>query len=145
MWLILLQIANAENPTLIRQLSLRDGSPSCTKLAEEHTGLQEELQQLISADIRPSYVPMRAANCLLELYPTDLETYKLWMISPENRGLAFLVINKMESLPLEVSVPLAQAGLEGVHSKGVRIRLEGVGVPEIQQVLLSELQAGEEE
>ena len=144
MWLILLQVVQAENPILIQQLSLRDGSPSCAKLAEENDGLQQDLQSLISVDIRPSYVPMRAANCLLELYPADVETYKVWMVSPENRGLAFLVINKMNTLPIDVSVPLAQAGLDGVHSKGVRLRLERVGVPEIQQLLVSEPQNGAE-
>ena len=50
-----------------------------------------------------------------------------------------MVVGKMESLPLEVAVELAKAGLDGVHSKGIQSRLERVDVPQIQQLLLKEL------
>jgi len=145
MWLIFASIVQAEEPTLQRQLSQRDGSPSCTVLAEQHDNIQIKLQQLVSVDIKPSYVPMRAAGCLLELYPRDVETYREWMVAPENKGLAFLVINKMETMPVDVSVSLAQSGLEGTHAKGIRIRLESVRVAEVQQLLtLSVEPTGEE-
>jgi hypothetical protein len=143
MWaLILIQLSSA-NPPLIQQLSARDGSPSCQVLEQKHGNIQLELQQITFSDVSPSYVPMRAANCLLELYPSDVETYKEWMISPESKGLALLVVNKMEMLPVDVAIPLAIAGLNGAHKKGVLIRLEKVSVPQIQELLQSTEQGGD--
>ena len=74
MWIFLMAALQAENTTLIRQLSARDGAPSCTVLAEQTENIQKELLSLISSDAKPSYVPMRAANCLLDLYPSDVAT-----------------------------------------------------------------------
>ena len=145
MWFIFASIVQAEEPTLQRQLSQRDSIPSCALLVTQHDNLQMKLQQLVNADIKPSYVPMRAAGCLLELYPRDVDTYREWMIAPENKGLAFLVINKMEKMPVEVSVSLAQSGLEGAHAKGVRTRLERVRVVEIQELLAPVVEPSGEE
>jgi hypothetical protein len=139
MWVFLVASLQAENATVFKQLANRDGPPDCSSLAVQTADIKAQLSELIEADAKPSYVPMRAANCLLELYPSDVETYVKWMSKPEYRGLAFLVIGKIDSLPIDVGVTLARAGLEAVHSEEIATRLQKVEVPEIQQVLLRSL------
>ena len=132
--LLTMNIADA-NSVLLQQLSAKDGSSSCLQLAQENDNIQAELQQIVIADIRPSYVPMRAAKCLLRLYPEDVNTYREWMINPEQKGLAYLVVNQMSSLPIDVSLALASQGLNGPLEEELRIRLHQVSIPEIQQLL----------
>ena len=79
MFIILTTSLAVANP-VIQQLSKRDGAPNCYDLSTQQENLQQELKTIIQQDVKPSYVPMRAAQCLLELYPTDVETYRNWMV-----------------------------------------------------------------
>ena len=121
--------------SLHRDLSLRDGALRCEKLQQRYPELQKHLQALISSDIKPSYVPIRAANCLLELYPQDLETYQVWMEKKETLGLATLTVSKLDSLPIDISIPLTHAALEGENSSKLLPKLQTVLSGDIQQVV----------
>ena len=136
MWVLMSALASAQEQSQVhKQLSVRDKPPSCTELAKQHENLVEELHGLIHQDITPSYVPMRAASCLLELQPLQVDVYRHWMIDPHSKGLAYLVVSTMPDLPVESAVFLARAGLEGVHSESLKIRLERLEIPEVHQAI----------
>ena len=136
MWGLVWSLAAvSEQSVLQKQLSVREDPPSCEELARQHDNIEESLQKLIDPDIFPAYVPMRAANCLLILQPSEVELYRQWMIDPHSKGLAYLVVDKMPDLPVDSAVKLARAGLEGVHAESLKIRLKSTDIPEIRQVL----------
>lgn len=146
MILLLSSLAAAKSlaqPDLYRQLSVRDGAPPCKELQQMHFDLQNKLKVLVSNEIKPSYVPVRAANCLLELYPEDLETYQGWMSKKETLGLARLTVSKLDSLPVDISVPLVQTALEGENAPKLLPKLQKVSIPEVQLIVSKHIELKE--
>jgi len=138
MLLFLLLPALAKTPAeveLQRQLSLRDNPPSCEILQTQHDDLQEKLKRLVVEDVKPSYVPMRAARCLLQLFPEDLETYRVWVAKKETLGLTRLTVSQLEMMPREISVSLVEGILQGENATTVLPQLEKIDIPEIHSVL----------
>ncbi|MFZ5480665.1 MAG: hypothetical protein ACOZNI_28140 [Myxococcota bacterium] len=90
-------------------LRARD-EPGCAALGEV---AREELAGLAEEDVQPPWVPVRAARCLVELYP-DAETaarVRPWMADPSRAGLALVVVGKLDLLPLAEATELARAAL----------------------------------
>jgi len=127
-------------PDLYRQLSVRDGSPPCRELQQQHFDLQSKLKILVSDDVKPSSVPIRAASCLLELYPEDLETYQAWIEKKETLGLAKLTVSKFEILPVDISASLAQKALEGENASKLLPKLQKILIPEVALVVSRHMQ-----
>ena len=149
MILLLLSLVSAETlntDDLYRRLSARDGVASCEQLQEGDSGLQDGLKSLVSNDIKPSYVPIRAATCLLELYPEDLETYQAWIQKTDTLGLARLTVSRLETLPITISVSLIEAALKGDNASKLLPKLQKISKPELQLVVNTYLQekVGEE-
>lgn len=143
MLLFLSRLAFAEavaEPSVYKELLSRDGVPSCQILKERHSLLQEQLKTLISNDAKPSYVPMRAASCLLELYPQDLSTYLSWVEKKETLGLARLTISKLETLPVDVSIPLTEKALTGENAVVLLPKVQKIAHPDIQSLVLEHTQ-----
>ena len=130
-------------PDLYRQLSVRDGSPPCRELQQQHFDLQNKLKILVSDDVKPSSVPIRAASCLLELYPQDLETYHVWMEKKETLGLAKLTVLKFDVLPVDISASLAQKALEGENASKLLPSLQKILIPEVALVVSKHMQSTE--
>ena len=100
----------AATPT-VELLSLRDPVP-CASLGATTPELKADLLGLAQGDQMPPWVPMRAAECVLSLYATDItlkDTLLPWMTDPERAGLALLVLDHIDLLPLESATPLAAA------------------------------------
>ena len=137
MILLLLSLVSAETliaDDLYRELSARDGVASCEKLQESYSDLQDGLKSLVSNDIKPSYVPIRAATCLLELYPEDLETYQAWMQKTEMLGLARLTVSRLETLPITISVSLTETALKGNNALKLLPKLQKISTPELSLI-----------
>ena len=108
---------------LVTHLSLRDQKLSCASLSSPQ--LQKELTDIVDTVERPPWVPMRAAACLTELYPsTSEEDLIRWISSPDKKGLAFLIAGQISKIPDASAIPIAKAGLRGPHARDIRIRLE---------------------
>ena len=109
--------------SLTTQLSARDTTLSCTDLAGEN--LKQELVNIVETIQRPPWVPMRAATCLAELYPSESKPELMrWIADPQKKGLAFLIAGQLSHLSTEDARSVANAGLNGPHGQQIRIRLE---------------------
>jgi hypothetical protein len=85
------------------RLKLRDGA-SCEGLDVA------ELLVLAEADIAPTYVPMRAADCLLASHATDpivAEHARAWVREERWLGLGLLVGRQIDRFPLEAALAIA--------------------------------------
>ena len=121
-------------------LALRDGF-SCSQLGTPDTALRDALIARAEPQAMPPWAPMRAAGCLIELFPTDpvtATTVLPWMTDPERGGLALVVAENIDRFPLEISVQLANAAMAAPASTSrdrLRRRLSTSARPEVLAVL----------
>ena len=124
----------SEEPSLIARLSMRDNNIICSDLPKDN--LRSQLINIVETVERPPWVPMRAATCLTELYPSEsLEEMTRWITAPDKKGLAFLMAGNISKLPDDIAQQVAQAGLLGPHAKDVRLRLSKQNDPRILPLL----------
>lgn len=122
------------------QLKLRDPVP-CVELGEPTIQLRDELLALTDPALEPSWIPVRAADCLVELYAADpvvAEAMLPWMTDPGRAGLALVVVNRLELFPVEVAVRLARAGMSAADERQrsrVERRLKRSKVPELRAIV----------
>ncbi len=121
-----------ETEPLLRLLSVRDQGPPCSTLIEFSDQLQTDLMRIVQDSPKPPWAPMRAANCLIELYPLESKAeFVRWMQSEDTMGLALLLSNQMSILPAELAPDLVSVGLNGPHNKKVRPRILKLNEPRL--------------
>lgn len=121
MWITLITTALAGTTELLAS----QDPVSCASLGPATDALYESLVALARPDLTPSIVPMRAAQCLLAVYPErpDLEGVILpWMRDPATYGFALLVAGKVDELPLALALEVTDSGRE-MSDPGLRRRL----------------------
>lgn len=105
--ILMTSAAHAETPALcnddpvIAALRLRDPM-ACTALPAD-PDLAAKLHTIAEMDIAPSWVPMRSATCLSELYAADprfIEWVTPWFTDPARGGLGVAVLDTAGSNPL---------------------------------------------
>lgn len=104
------EVAAATSATYAR-LRVRDGV-SCASLGEATPALRDDLLALAAPGVEPPAVPIRAAQCLVALFPTDpafADAATAWMKDPERAGLALVVAGGVDALPEPTAVRLAEA------------------------------------
>ncbi len=109
---------------LITLLSARDGV-DCASLGAADETLRTSLLALVVAADAPPTVSMRAASCLLTVYPTDpvvVAEASMWMRNPTQLGLALLVASRLPELPVVQARTLA-AAVEGNPDAAVRTQI----------------------
>lgn len=109
--LAIVGVASADDGALYRALRVRDGV-SCLSLGEPTPALRDGLMALTDPAVEPSAVPVRAAGCLVALFPSDPtvdEAVVAWVSDPERRGLALVVAGNVDVLPADVAVRVARA------------------------------------
>ena len=127
---------DAEQTQLIRQLSHRDGSEPCQKLVTGDDRFRADLLMIVEHVEQPAWVGMRAASCIIELYPSkSVDVLEKWMTSENTMGLAYLLSTKIETLPEVVALRIGKAGVNGPHAQGVIKRIEANDGPIGNQVL----------
>jgi hypothetical protein len=92
-------------------LRLRDGV-DCSRL--EAADLKGELIALAESDVQPSYVPMRAAACLITLFagdPAVVDHARAW-VSGEKLGLGMLVADRIGSFAVEDREGIVRAAVD---------------------------------
>ena len=121
-------------------LLARDGVV-CSDLGPATPALRDELAALAIADVQPSYVPMRAAGCLVDLFATDPALPAIvtpWVQDPALGGLGLLVLIHAEAMPLSAELDLAKAAAASTDARWgpkFRDRISRSLHPEVRAVL----------
>lgn len=130
---LLLSIALAFEPTPAERRAIdalaAHHAPACSRLAEvSATGLA----RIAEADLKPSWIGMRAARCLMSRTAQAPELVRPWMSDPTRRGLATLTLRHLHHLHEADAVPLARAGLTGPHAAQTRRLLAESPLPALR-------------
>ena len=109
---------------MIRLFSMRDGGPACSDLPLDKKSGLTDLAFIVENVKYPAVTGMRAAECLIDLFPVKgEERFVAWMQRDNTKGLAILLTSKLEDLPKEVSDLVREAGLKGPHRAEVSSRI----------------------
>lgn len=121
--------------TLYQALMPRHLEQSCAELATLSPTPTSDLIWLAENATQPSWVAIRAAECVLEL---DAETaapaLTRWMQGPNTLGLALTTVQALDTLPMTVAQPLLEAGLKGALADEVRPRALRLTTPALRQI-----------
>lgn len=102
----------------------RDAAPSCALLTE---GLSEPVDALVEVAERavaPPASSMRAASCLVQEHPTEIEPRMLrWVSERRTMGLGLLVLNHLDRFEPELAERIASAALAGEYADAARPRI----------------------
>jgi hypothetical protein len=121
MWIALIAAALAGE---LDPLAVAD-PVACNTLGAADDALYAHLVELAQPDVTPAVVPMRAAQCLLEVFGehAGLDGVVLpWMRSPSTYGFALLVASRADSLPTTLAVAAVNAARE-MPDPGLRTKL----------------------
>jgi len=117
---------------LYRALSGRHFEAGCAALVELSPTLADDLVWLAENTHQPAWVAIRAADCVLDLKPAEADTAaRRWMGSEDHKGLALVTVQHLDTLPLEQSTALVQAGLSGPLADTLRPRVARLHTPEL--------------
>ncbi len=125
-------MGSEEALAVYRALSVRDPEPDCADIDTLSPTPLQTLLDVIDRASMPPWVPMRAANCVLQRHGAEAQdTLQGWVADDKARGLAILVFDGIDALPEDVALPVAQAGLAGPWSEDAASRLAGSSRPSI--------------
>jgi hypothetical protein len=115
-------VSDEAHQELILQLSAHEPT-ECAKL----TFIDEPLialNRVVETVTHPPWASMRAANCMVDLYPLEAKVYFIeWMETSNTKGLAYLVAGRLDEFPIDTAMDIARVGLSGPHSAGIASRL----------------------
>jgi hypothetical protein len=122
-------------------LKLRDGA-DCAALGTS-PAVRDELLTLAEGDIAPSYVPIRAAGCLIDGFAADplvVDHARAWVTDPRWLGLGMLVANRVDTFSPQDGLSIAQA-IVAVPDPALKARLAR-RLARSQQVEIQKVAAG---
>ena len=127
---------SAAQQALVRALSPRERPAACSALGDLSSDLAEDLAWVADHVTAPPWVGMRAAECLLRDHAdTAGIVLRAWVTEPEARGLAWLVLDRLDTLPRPLALELARAAIdEGPDASGARKRIARSESAEIQAI-----------
>lgn len=109
---------------LYRALVVREGAPTCAALAPLSPTLVEDLVYLTENAKQPTWVGIRAAECLLtEHHEAALPVIIGWMGRSDAKGFALVAVEKLDRMPMDRAMAVAQAGLAGPLAETLRPRI----------------------
>lgn len=117
---------------MIRRLSMRDGAPPCAEVEAGSTDVVADLQAIVRNVASPPAVPMRAAECLIAEGDAGEAEFTRWMTGPDTKGLAMLLADRVDSLPVPLAERVVASGLAGPHADVVRTRVLTSARPELR-------------
>lgn len=117
---------------MVRALSSRDAGPTCAELDAMSSDPVADLTAIVETVAMPPAVPMRAANCLVVGHAAAAEATLLgWVVDPDTKGLALLVADRIDAMPPEIALRVAERALSGPHAATVRASLAAAKTPGI--------------
>ena len=123
---------------LTQQLSVRDPEPSCDDLTRDISDPITALRAVVETVQMPPWAPMRAASCLLEQPENARDDAMAWLAHPNKRGLAMLVVARLDHYPEPLALDLGRAALAGPWSADARRRLRSATNPRLRALLPAE-------
>ena len=141
------QLASAATPSesqdaLYQALTPRHLERSCTELAALSSTPHADFVWLAEHAERPSWVAIRSAECVLELYAEPaVSDLTRWMQSPDTLGLALTTVHAMDRVPVSVAQTVLQAGLAGPLADALRPRVQRLTTPALRQLAAEPLPA----
>lgn len=139
--LLLLSAAFAWTPTpqekaLVDALSARDGAPPCETLELDLDDPVAAYEAVVDNVSMPPWVPMQAARCLVDRHAEKASgTLEGWLVHPDKKGLAKLVVLRMDKLQQPVATKLARKLVVGPHNLSLSPRLEDSVHPEVRALV----------
>jgi hypothetical protein len=126
----------APEAELLRQLSLRDGSPPCAELEAGLPDAVASLKAVVANVSMPPWAPMRAAECLIAGHSASVRgDLVAWVTEPGLKGLGLLALNKLDAMPTDVAVEVARAAVErGPDPAAARVRVARASEPTVAAV-----------
>ena len=113
-----------ESISLQKALSGHDALP-CSSLSFVDQTPWLELNDIVENVSKPPWAGMRAASCMIELYPKESSALFLdWIVDEKKKGLAYLLASNIDSLPVEQALALVAAALKGPCQEGCKIRFQ---------------------
>ena len=133
---------SAEREAMARALSKRDSAPPCGEVESLSLDPLTDLVWLVDHITQPPWVGMRAARCILENHSVDAApVLQRWVVSPELKGLGYLILDSLDALSQDQASDLAKLALEeGPDPEAARVRIARSDNP-----LISDLAAPSEE
>ena len=137
-WSLFAGVAFAEPQQLeavVRTLSMRD-PVSCERVEALTPTPVETLLEVVQTVKMPPWAPMQAADCLLKGHAVEVRAQlDGWVTDPALKGLGRLVLVHLDTLPLEVAVPVARKALaEGADPALAKDRILAATRPEVRAV-----------
>ncbi len=104
--------------------SVRDPVPSCEEVeALTETPVETFLYVVAHAE-QPPWVGLHAAECLTTRHAEEVQgELEAWVSSSQTHGLAILVLNNLDDMPLEVAKAVAETALAGPEAETARPRI----------------------
>jgi len=123
----------ASQESIYRALSVRDPVPSCETVEALSSAPVGDLLFVVDHAAQPPWAAMRAAQCLVRRHSAEIQPQiEGWVSTEETRGLALMTLSFLDSMPIEVALPVAQAALAGPLSSEARPRVQKAETPAIK-------------
>jgi hypothetical protein len=120
---------------LTQRLSVRDPEPDCDEVTSDLFDATAALRTVVATVQMPPWAPMRAAACLLS-HPEVGRTDALdWLAHPNKRGLALLVMARLDGFPEALAVELGTAALRGPWSADAKRQLRSANNPRLRELV----------
>ena len=104
----------ASQESIYRTLSVRDPVPGCETVEALSTTPVADLLFVVEHAAQPPWAAVRAAQCLVRRHSAEIQPQiEGWVSAEETRGLAWMTLSFLDSMPIEVAMPVAQAALAG--------------------------------
>lgn len=127
--------ASEVDATVVRALSSRDGV-SCAAVEALTATPRETLEQVVDTVSAPPWVPMRAAQCLIEGHAAEIQPrLEAWVVDPALKGLGRLVLAEIDQLPATIAIPVAKKALAGPDAVVAAARLRESASAEIRALV----------
>lgn len=125
-----------EATAVYRALSVRDPEPDCATVEALSPTPLATLLLVIQHAEQPPWVGIRAATCVLDRH-AQLASPALfaWVEGPTTRGLALLVLDRLDRLPDPLALELAAAALKGPHAADAAERVARSSKAELRALL----------
>ncbi|MEQ1504615.1 MAG: hypothetical protein ABMB14_20415 [Myxococcota bacterium] len=125
-----------DDGALLRLLSQRDGPPDCAAVEATVPEPVPALLDVVAHVSMPPTAPMSAARCLVLGHAVEVaDAIDGWMAGAETRGLAVLVAQNIDAVPLEPAIRFATTGAAGPHAEALTAPLAASARPEIRAVV----------
>lgn len=123
---------------LYKALSVRHFEQGCASLDSLSPTVASDLVWLAENATQPSWVAVRAADCVLERHSAaSLDSVRRWMQTPETKGLALVTVQHLDRMDVQQASGLVDAALAGPMADALRPRLAKLERPELRALVVS--------